>query len=528
MSSRLEPPTQTDGAPRSGRRAPRPAPQRSPARYEPYLNGLFTYCLSVLCDHDAATALLGEVLAVADRHHGRGPAPEAERKAWLYALARWACLRRLAEQRRARRGAHTGRPAVSEERPRVPEATAELRRAELALLAWPEAAGTSPEQRDALELAVRHGLAPREVAAVLGLDPLSARELLAAAACEVERTRAALAVVETGGCPTVARLAGDHRVLLSTALRTELVRHVDDCPRCRRAAERAGADGPWPGSQVTPDTLPLVPAPRSAGCLSPRHGPRGRAGSPRFGPTGFPLDPKDHAARRDRLRARAVTTTVVATVVAAPVLALWAAYRGAPPAGEGRHDGTPVSATESDRVPGEEYDRYQNAGSPDGEPGPRFTADPRSPSGPGRVAGTAPSAPPVRPGRLTVASETTGETARITLRASGGAPVRWTVWTDASWVRLSRTSGVLRPGEEVTVRVGVGEGEPVGEWRARVGVNPAGEVIPLRGEGAPPPSAPATSLSPAPSSPLPPSPSLSVSPSPPPPPTSPPPPSPTP
>ena len=40
----------------------------------------------------------------------------------------------------------------------------------LARLAWPEAAGTTPEQREALELAVRHRLAPRAVASDLGLD----------------------------------------------------------------------------------------------------------------------------------------------------------------------------------------------------------------------------------------------------------------------------------------------------------------------------------------------------------------------
>ncbi|NEB77545.1 hypothetical protein G3I40_20310, partial [Streptomyces sp. SID14478] len=67
---------------------------------------------------------------------------------------------------------------------------------------------------------------PREVAAVLGTDPGVTRELLAAAACEVERTRAALAVVETGTCPSVARLTGDNQLLLSAALRRELVRHV--------------------------------------------------------------------------------------------------------------------------------------------------------------------------------------------------------------------------------------------------------------------------------------------------------------
>lgn len=128
------------------------------------------------------------------------------------------------------------------------------RRTELARLAWPEAAGTTPAQREALELAVRHRLAVPELAAVLGTPPAAARELLTGAACEVERTRAALAVVETGSCPSVSQLTGadadgnggNGDVLLSSTLRAELVRHVDDCPRCRRVAERVGAAAPGP------------------------------------------------------------------------------------------------------------------------------------------------------------------------------------------------------------------------------------------------------------------------------------------
>ncbi|WP_142214381.1 BACON domain-containing protein [Streptomyces sp. SLBN-118] len=510
-SSRLEPPTHTTGAHRGHRRAPRPSAQKvsaqkasakasaqqPPARYEPYLDGLFTYCLSVLCDHDAATALLGDVLAIAERQYGRCPSGEAERRAWLYALARWACLRRLADQRRERQGTHTGRPArpdVPEEAPRVSEDVAERRRGELALLAWPEAAGTTPEQREALELAVRHGLGAGEVASVLGLDALAARELLAAAACEVERTRAALAVVERGNCPAVARLTEDHRVLLSAALRQELVRHVDDCPRCRRAAERAGAGGPWPGSSVTPAALPLVEAPRAAAYIAMLHVPRARAAAPRFGPGGFPLDPKDHAARRDRLRARAVTTTVVATVVAAPVLALWAAYRGAPQTGEG-HDGSSVTVSEADSragLDGEPYDYYENAGNARAEPDPRFTAGMRSPDVSVEVISAGTSSPAARPGvpgpgRITVEAEPAGDTTSITLRASGASPVAWSLWTDAPWLYVSRSSGTLRPGESVTIYVTVDHGsEPAGEWSARVGVDPSGAVLEIDGYGATP------------------------------------------
>ncbi|WP_329622741.1 hypothetical protein OG357_21800 [Streptomyces sp. NBC_01255] len=500
-SSRLDPPTCTTGAHRAHRGAaeqgPRTLGRRPPARYEAALDGLYTYCLSVLCEHDTATAVLGDVLAVAERHHGRCPSDEEGRAAWLYALARWACLRTLGEQRRKRQGAHTGRPAVTApEPPPVSDETAEHRRAELARLAWPEAAGTTPEQREALELAVRHGLSHRQIAAVLSLDPLAARELLAMAACEVERTRAALAVVETGSCPTVARLTGDHRVLLSAALRAELVRHVDDCPRCRRAAERVGATGPWPGAAPRPpDRLPLVEAPRAAAYMAMLHVPRARAGAPRFTPTGFPMDPKDHTARRDRLRARAVTTTVVAAVVAAPVLALWTSYRGTPAADEGVQGGTRISAREADEPVDEDgrpYDRYENAGNARTTPEPRFTRGSRSPDvsvevvspgGPtGSVGPSRPGEP--APGWLTVGARGSGDLTMLTLTADGGSPVAWSLWTDAPWLYVSRASGTLRPGETVTIVVRVDHGrEPAGAWSARVGVNPSGAVVRIDGQG---------------------------------------------
>ncbi|MFD9292975.1 hypothetical protein ACFWBV_32875 [Streptomyces sp. NPDC060030] len=518
-SSRLEPPTHTTGAHRAHRREARPSVRRSPARDEPYLDGLFTYCLSVLCDHEAATEALGSVLAIAERQDGRCPAAEEERKSWLYALARWACLRALTEQRRGRQ-AHRRRPVRRRAAPHggagAPAAhgaqqaapgpsgespAAEARRRELARLAWPEAAGTSPEQREALELAVRHGLPPRAVAAVLGLDLGSARELLAGAACEVERTRAALAVVETGNCPAVARLTGTHQVLLSAALRRELVRHVDDCPRCRRAAERAGASGPWPGAAVTPAaTLPVVEAPRPSVHVALAHARRNRTGAPRFARTGFPLDPKDHAARRDRLRARVVTTTVVATVVAAPVIALWAAYRGAPLTGEGRD--TAVTATDVEGESGtgaDPYDHYENAGNarPDGDGG--FTDGARSPDVSAEVVSV--GADPDGAGSIGVSARSSGGRTTITLTATGDEAVAWSARTGAPWLRLTRTSGTLAPGRSTTFYAFVDRSaEPRGPWSARVLLAPSGSAVAINGHGAPAPRPGSPDPSPDPSS----------------------------
>lgn len=506
------------GAHRAHGRTPSEGEPPPPFRHEPYLDGLFTYCLSVLCDHDTATDVLGEVLAVAERHPGRCP-DEGDRRAWLYALARWGCLRRLAEQRRNRQGAHSARRAPEHAgRIRAPGSdtatgsapephrlldVSAYRRTELARLAWPEAAGTTPVQREALELAVRHRLGVPELAAVLGTPPAAARELLSGAACEVERTRTALAVVETGSCPAVSRLTGDDgdgNVLLSSTLRAELVRHVDDCPRCRRVAERVGAAAPWPGSGgINTAALPLVPAPRTAvhaAMLRSGRG-RGRGPGPRFDRTGFPMDPKDRAARRDRLRARAVTTTVVATVVAAPVLALWAAYRGEPGTGEpAGGDATRISASESDvptataRADGRPLTAYENTGNAATTTGgPGFAQDSAASDVSVEVISSGPPTAPDHsgaPGRLTVAASSRGSLTLLTLTASGRAPVNWRLWSDAPWLRASRTAGTLAPGESVTLRIAVDpEAQPVGAWTARVGIDPSGAVVAIQGRGRP-------------------------------------------
>lgn len=339
---------------------------------------------------------------------------------------------------------------------------------------------------------MRHHLAAHEVAAVLGLDPATARELLASAACEVERTRAALAVVETGGCPSVARLTGDNQLVLSSALRKELVRHVGDCPRCRRSAERA-VPGRWPGAMVTPAELPVLEAPGAALHVALSHHPRARGTAvPRFDRRGFPMDPKDRAARRDRLRARAVTTTVVATVVAAPVLALWAAYRGSP--ADAGTDGRSVTASEAhgpDSLAGEAAGGgYENAGNARTTPGGRFGKG-NEPDVSVEVLSVA-GAMGKGTGRLDVSAGNNGDTTLVTLTATGPGPVRWSASTGASWLYLSQSSGTLASGESLTIKVYVDHlREPSGSWRAQVAVAPAGAVVTIEGYGtAPSPTAP--------------------------------------
>lgn len=166
---------------------------------------------------------------------------------------------------------------------------------------------------------------------------------------------------------------------------------------------------------------------------------RGRGPAPRFDRTGFPMDPKDRVARRDRLRARVVTTTVVATVVAAPVLALWAAYRGGPDTGEPAvGDATRISSSESElptaRTDGRPLTAYENAGNAATTSGTGFAQSDTTSDVSVEVISSGPPATPDQagdPGRLTVAASAQGAVTLLTLTATGSAPVDWRLWSDA-------------------------------------------------------------------------------------------------
>lgn len=170
--------------------------------FDQLLDGLYTYCLSVLRDQRAALAALAETRALALANADRLTDPGLLR-AWLYAVARYACVRHLGTADVRSGGPVIGSAAEPDAEPDAEVVVAEPGPAELpAELAWPTAAGTTAEQREALELAVRHRLTPLEVAAVLGLDATAARQLLAAGSAEVERTGQALRVLATGSCPS--------------------------------------------------------------------------------------------------------------------------------------------------------------------------------------------------------------------------------------------------------------------------------------------------------------------------------------
>ncbi len=533
---------------------PAGAPDAVLAAYDRQVDGLFTYCLSVLCEHDAATAALHEVRELARRHGARLAEPGLVR-AWLFSLARYCCLRRLADGTVGEAGSGTepGAGPGAE----LTEAEAVRRRRELASLAWPEAAGTDPEQREALELSVRHRLTPLEVAAVLGLPFDRTRGLLAAAEAEVARTRAALLVLGVGSCPELDRLGGAGTEswrdwVLGPALRRELVQHVVDCPTCRGTAERVAAGEAAEGAAGL-SGLPLLTAPSPAGGDASGAARRvggvasgaaaraawvsaaGAAGL-RFDHGGFPRHRVPDAGRGLAVRRRVVTTGVLAAVLAAPVVALWAGHRG----GAGPGSAASVSAVRVDEAGRDTGQRppwaVGGAGAAGGAGMPGLELAGAGPGGGGVAGGTggtggtgsaetllpgfprltfqgplvpvpsrgatplgsptlvaapAPvveraSAPgagdPSPAGLLTVEAREYGSRTVLTLTNSGTTEIRWHAETNAGWLRLSRDAGTLEPGQRITVIVTVDEDlAPATPWTARIALPPSQAVVTMEG-----------------------------------------------
>ncbi|HEX4791585.1 MAG TPA: sigma-70 family RNA polymerase sigma factor, partial [Actinospica sp.] len=240
------------------------------AAYDAYADGLHTYALWYLRDHDAASDAVYCAFVAADRNHTNLQQPE-QIQPWLYALLRHECRMRAAEQ-------DAPSPVSTRLRPK-PDALGEsgvaaslmqlednLRRAEFQSLAWPEAEGLAPAHREVLELTIRHGLDSRGLALVLGLRegaaglaPSRGFGLLADAWRELERSLAAAAVAASGreNCAQLAELTFGWSGKLNVTLRAPLTDHVDRCSRCQHYLHTVI------GTPSAPTILPYVAAPRA-------------------------------------------------------------------------------------------------------------------------------------------------------------------------------------------------------------------------------------------------------------------------
>ncbi|MFF5264517.1 hypothetical protein ACFY4C_36810 [Actinomadura viridis] len=188
------------------------------AVYDAYADRLYAYCRFLLRERDAAQVALRDAFIVAEAHVGELRDPDRF-GAWLYAVARLECGRRMPV------------PARSAE---PPPGGPGLEDAEQRAMAWEAVQALEPFSRELLELRVRHGLVPPDIAEIFGLTLKKTQAALDRAhrALEVALTAELLAHHGPYGCAERAALLRERQGGLDPALRERLVRHAGECQVC--------------------------------------------------------------------------------------------------------------------------------------------------------------------------------------------------------------------------------------------------------------------------------------------------------
>jgi RNA polymerase sigma factor (sigma-70 family) len=495
------------------------------AVYDRYADPLYKYCRSMIGDPaDAAHAVRDTFVIAASRLDGLR---EPERlRAWLYAVARNECLGMLRDRR--------SRSAL-DEAPGMTAGTADVgedaERAELRALLRDAAGGLNPAEREVIELQLRQGLEPAEVAAVLGVSRNHVHSLLSRARDQLETCLGVLLVGRTGGgeCGEPAGMLTGWDGRLTVLLRKRVHRHIEHCPTCftRRAFELRPAMllGLSPGAAMAAaaaDSFRLA-ASAPAGlrghtltvvfgqgptAIAHRAAVLGRAGP--FGKQGFPKPAQRIGAKAGLLQhgpkgglpssPQGKAAVGGGVLLAAAIAAVAVALTGNSLAGGKPPGSAPAQAAAGvtrAAVPGS-----RTATSPAGTSAAKPTtaaptsstlvpppvSAPANPAPAPTSAGPAPApAPPPAPGRLVVSPSggplvisPGGVGASITLTAQGGA-VNWSITVSGDrHVHVGASSGTLAAGTSVAVTIRADTTATGGT----VTVNPGGTVFTIVVSGA--------------------------------------------
>ena len=192
------------------------------AAYDKYAAPLYGYCRWMLRDPWDTAEVLSETFVIAAAEAG-DLKDASQLRARLYATARAECYRLLDTAEAGfddTAGAGKRRAEQAEVRQLIRETLAELK----------------PEEREVIELSIRHNLDETELAAVLDVSRSRAHALASRAREHLEKALGALLVARTGrqSCPELrALLAGwDGRLTVPTG--KLIARHVGHCETCAR------------------------------------------------------------------------------------------------------------------------------------------------------------------------------------------------------------------------------------------------------------------------------------------------------
>ena len=440
------------------------------ALYDTHGESLFRYCWFILRNRDAAQVALRDALVVAEADIGQLHSPGMLRP-WLYSIARAECRRR--------QQSHGSSHDTVIARPDQPDADRRL-------LAWHAVMSLRPDEREALELTIRHDMDTPTAALVMGLPPAEVEGILGQARVHLEQALAGEILARHGvhGCPERAEALRGWAGELTVPLRERLVRHAGSCEVCGRYLPR---------NVVAAKVFSLLPAPvppqqmrlRVMTCFSDPELVGYRmfvaARVTDFNQLGFPADEAAAPPPQPRVSARSVWSGPAAAAVAVAVLV--AAVFGISRTGGFTTTvrGVSSSANSGAVQPAPTVTRQPGSSGPAGRREPRppagsdrpavagLTAGPRHPTrlflrdGTPRARPTSrghsdpePSSPSpgqlqVSPGGLDLGPASTGQ---LTLTASGGQ-VTWSAVTSTPDIALSSSGGTIGAGQQVTVTVDI-------------------------------------------------------------------------
>ncbi|MEU6039740.1 sigma-70 family RNA polymerase sigma factor [Actinomadura sp. NPDC047616] len=262
-------------------------PAAPAAVYDAYAGRLYGYCWFHLRDRDAAQAALRDSFIVAEAHIGR--LRDADRFcAWLYAIARLECARRLPGH---------------DQPPDLPVASHDQDDVDQRVMAWQAVQALEPLGREMLELRVRHRLPVSDLAAVVGLPVKDVESHLRRAHSALEAALTAEILAHKGpyGCAGRGALLRQRRGPFTGDLNERLLRHARECDVCRvlrpRTVSAVKVYGllPWarPPASLRARVMACFYDPELVGY---RLFVATRVGA--FGPAGFPKQSRHSASSR--------------------------------------------------------------------------------------------------------------------------------------------------------------------------------------------------------------------------------------
>ncbi len=476
------------------------------AAYDRYAVALFSYCRSLLREPEDAADVVQDTFLIATAKLG-GLRDPGKLRAWLYAVARNECLRRL------RSGEAM---AALDEAVDTPAESAGVgdaaERQDLRELIRAAMDGLNRGDRDIIELSLLHELEGDDLAAALGVSRNHAHALLSRARSQLERSLGALVVARTGrqACAELDTALAGWDGQMTVLVRKRVSRHIERCKVCgeRKRHELSPA--------LFAAALPLVAlvpgfrervlrlcADRTLAGQVHRATVAGRAGS--FGPNGFPRPVRPpgagpagwHRVLHHSHAMVAGTATAAAAVGVAAVLIISAPHHGRGSAGGPGGGAGPTASAGGTRssprartspIPGQGI--APAAGAAQSAPAAVTLRPSARQSSPGTAASGPASSPSasaqaspsavvqgslvVSLSQLKLVAITGLPTGTFTITAQGGPVSSYSIAGGAGQLTVSPSSGSIASGDSVTITV---TATSLVALDTQLTINPGGHVV---------------------------------------------------